>query len=161
ALLEVAETDPAADLDQLLVRARRRDAARPHAVSLRRLLACRYFEVPRGARYRKKRDPPKMPAKSIPPLAGRSAVISGAASGTGRGLAVRLGAAGCPLALTDVDEAGLEETASMVATATLPRRLDVSERGEQLAFAAEVAEWAPAPIGAVFNNAGVALAATV
>ncbi len=42
-----------------------------------------------------------------------------------------------------------------------PRRLDVSDRGQQLAFAAEVAEWAPAPIGAVFNNAGVALAATV
>ena len=41
--------------------------------------------------------------------------------------------------------------------AALPRRLDVSDRGDQLAFAAEVADWAPAPIGAVFNNAGVAL----
>lgn len=102
-----------------------------------------------------------MPAKSQPPLAGRTAVISGAASGIGRALAIRLGAAGCPLALTDVDEAGLEETASMVAISHLARRLDVSDRGEQLAFAAEVAEWAPAPIGAVFNNAGVALAATV
>jgi short-subunit dehydrogenase len=30
-----------------------------------------------------------------------------------------------------------------------------------MAFAARVAEWTPAPIGAVFNNAGVAVAATV
>jgi NAD(P)-dependent dehydrogenase (short-subunit alcohol dehydrogenase family) len=74
---------------------------------------------------------------------------------------VRLGAHGCPLALTDVDEAGLEETAGLVSAPTLARPLDVSDRGAQLAFAAEVAEWAPAPIGAVFNNAGVALAANV
>lgn len=95
------------------------------------------------------------------PLAGRTAVISGAASGIGRALAVRLSGVGCPLALVDVDEAGLAETASMVTTPTTVRRLDVSDRGEQLAFAAMVAEWAPAPLGAVFNNAGVALAATV
>jgi NADP-dependent 3-hydroxy acid dehydrogenase YdfG len=95
------------------------------------------------------------------PLAGHTAVISGAASGIGRALAVRLSGVGCPLALADVDEAGLEETASMVTTPTMVRRLDVSDRGEQLAFAATVAEWAPAPVGAVFNNAGVALAATV
>ncbi len=42
------------------------------------------------------------------PLAGRTAAISGAAYGIGRALAIRLGAHGCPLALTDVDEAGLE-----------------------------------------------------
>jgi NADP-dependent 3-hydroxy acid dehydrogenase YdfG len=88
-------------------------------------------------------------------------VISGAASGIGRALAVRLSGFGCPLALVDVDEAGLEDTASLLSTPVLARRLDVSDRGEQLAFAATVADWAPAPLGAVFNNAGVALAATV
>jgi NAD(P)-dependent dehydrogenase (short-subunit alcohol dehydrogenase family) len=63
--------------------------------------------------------------------------------------------------LADVDEAGLEETAALAATPTFARPLDVSDRGAQLAFAAEATEWAPAPIGAVFNNAGVALAANV
>jgi NAD(P)-dependent dehydrogenase (short-subunit alcohol dehydrogenase family) len=101
-----------------------------------------------------------MPDDQIP-LAGRTAVISGAASGMGRALALRLAAHGCPVALTDVDQDGLEETASLVSVPTLARPVDVSDRGAQLAFAAEVADWAPAPIGAVFNNAGVALAANV
>ena len=102
-----------------------------------------------------------MPAKPTP-LAGRTAVISGAASGIGRALAVRLAAHGCPLALTDIDPGGLAETASLTSSVpVLTEPLDVSERGAQLAFAATVADWAPAPLGAAFNNAGVALAANV
>lgn len=88
-------------------------------------------------------------------------MISGAASGIGRALAVRLSAAGCPVAIVDVDEAGLEQTASLLSGPSLARSLDVSDRQAQLTFAAQASEWAPAPIGAVFNNAGVALAATV
>ncbi|HEY2478425.1 MAG TPA: SDR family NAD(P)-dependent oxidoreductase [Solirubrobacterales bacterium] len=102
-----------------------------------------------------------MPKEQITPLAGRTAVISGAASGIGRALAQRLSKAGCPVALVDVDEDGLEETASLLSAPTLTRPLDVSDRGAQFAFAAEVADWAPQPIGAVFNNAGVALSASV
>src|ERR1700761_4539796 len=101
-----------------------------------------------------------MPA-TIAPLAGRTAVITGAASGIGHALTVRLATHGCPVVIADVDEAGLAETAALVATPTFARPLDVSDRGAQLAFAAEATEWAPAPIGAVFNNAGVALAANV
>ena len=49
----------------------------------------------------------------------------------------------------------------MIGGPVLARRLDVRDRQAQLALAAEVAEWAPTPIGIVFNNAGVATAQSV
>jgi NAD(P)-dependent dehydrogenase (short-subunit alcohol dehydrogenase family) len=98
--------------------------------------------------------------KSTPtPLAGRTAVISGAGSGIGRSLAQRLALHGCPLALADADGATLAETAALLDGPTLTRTLDVRDRDGQLAFAAEVRDWSGAPIGAVFNNAGVGFAA--
>jgi NADP-dependent 3-hydroxy acid dehydrogenase YdfG len=98
--------------------------------------------------------------KSTPtPLAGRTAVISGAGSGIGRSLAQRLSLHGCPLALADADSATLAETAALLDGPTLTRVLDVRDRDGQLAFAAEVRDWSGTPIGAVFNNAGVGFAA--
>ncbi len=44
--------------------------------------------------------------------AGKVVVITGAGSGIGRALAQGFGLAGAKLALADVDEAGLEETAA-------------------------------------------------
>ena len=99
-----------------------------------------------------------------PPLAGRTVVITGAGSGIGRALAQRLGRQGCPVALFDWDEAGLEETAETIegpANPVFARRLDVRDRGAQMALAAEVRAWAPAPLGAVFNNAGVTVSQLV
>jgi NAD(P)-dependent dehydrogenase (short-subunit alcohol dehydrogenase family) len=100
-------------------------------------------------------------ARARVPIDGRTAFVSGAGSGIGRAVAVRLSAHGCPVAIADTDSEGLEQTASLIAGPVLTRRLDVRDRQAQLAFAAEVADWAPAPLGMVFNNAGVATVQTV
>src|ERR1700759_5718870 len=47
-------------------------------------------------------------------LDGRTAFVSGAASGIGRALAQRLAGHGCPVAIADQDEAGLTETAELI-----------------------------------------------
>ncbi len=92
---------------------------------------------------------------------GRTAFVSGAASGIGRATALRLAAHRCPIAIVDQDEDGLRATADLISGPVLARRLDVRDRHAQMAFAAEVAEWAPAPLGMVFNNAGVATAQAI
>jgi NADP-dependent 3-hydroxy acid dehydrogenase YdfG len=94
-------------------------------------------------------------------ISGRTVAISGAASGIGRALAQRLSAHGCPVAITDINEQGLKETDALLSGPTLSRVLDVADADAQREFAQEVADWAPAPIGAVFNNAGVAVASKV
>jgi NADP-dependent 3-hydroxy acid dehydrogenase YdfG len=95
------------------------------------------------------------------PLAGQTIVITGAASGIGRALAKRMSEHGSPVAIVDQDAEGLEETVAAIGTPVLAERVDVRDRQAQLVFAAKVAKWAPVPIGAVFNNAGVAVASTV
>jgi NADP-dependent 3-hydroxy acid dehydrogenase YdfG len=97
----------------------------------------------------------RRPSPARHPLRGQTAVITGAASGMGRAVAERLSAQGCPVALVDHDEDGLEQTAASLSGPVLHRRLDVRDRQGQLAWAAAVREWAPAPIGLVLNNAGV------
>jgi NADP-dependent 3-hydroxy acid dehydrogenase YdfG len=94
-------------------------------------------------------------------ISGRTVVITGAASGIGRALAQRLSAHGCPVAIADVDEQGLKETEAILGGSTLTKVLDVRDADAQNAFAAEVGDWAPVPIGAVFNNAGVAVSSSV
>ncbi|MET0475161.1 MAG: SDR family NAD(P)-dependent oxidoreductase [Mycobacterium sp.] len=94
-------------------------------------------------------------------ISGRTAVISGAASGMGRSLAQRLAAHGSPVAITDIDEQGLKETEATIAGPVLSRVLDVSDAAAQLAFADEVMAWTPTAVGAIFNNAGVNLACSV
>ena len=105
-------------------------------------------------------------ARKGSPLAGRPAVITGAASGIGRSLARRLSRAGSPVAIADIDENGLKETARSLPGPVLIRVLDVRDAADQRRFAAEVREWLASlpgspPLGAVFNNAGVAVASSV
>jgi NAD(P)-dependent dehydrogenase (short-subunit alcohol dehydrogenase family) len=65
------------------------------------------------------------------------------------------------VAIVDQNEEGLRETAELIAGPVLARRVDVRDRQAQMAFAAEVAEWAPTPLGMVLNNAGVATSQSV
>jgi len=93
-------------------------------------------------------------------------MITGAASGIGRSLARLLSRTGSPVAIADIDEAGLKETARTLPGPVLVRVLDVRDAADQRRFAAEVREWLPtlangAPLAAVFNNAGVAVASSV
>lgn len=94
---------------------------------------------------------------------GRTAVVTGAASGIGRALAVALSRRGANLALSDVNQSGLDETVRLCAGSegkVVPYRLDVADRPAVMAHADEVA----ATFGSVHlvvNNAGVAVAGTV
>ncbi|MDT5078440.1 MAG: hypothetical protein QOJ80_3077 [Mycobacterium sp.] len=94
-------------------------------------------------------------------ISSRTVVITGAASGIGRALAQRLSAHGSAVAIADVDERGLKETEASLSGPTLTRVLDVRDAEAQRDFANQVAGWAPTPLGAVFNNAGVAVASSV
>ena len=94
---------------------------------------------------------------------GRVAAITGAGSGIGRSLAVQLAQRGCHLAISDIDEAGLAETAHLADRAgakITTQRLDVADRDAMHAWADRVVtDHGKANI--IVNNAGVALGATV
>ncbi|WP_372791831.1 SDR family NAD(P)-dependent oxidoreductase [Paraconexibacter sp.] len=93
-------------------------------------------------------------------LSGRTAVVTGAASGIGRASARLLAQRGCPLVLVDKDEAGLAETAEGLTVPVMTRTMDVSDRWAQQQLAAEVKDW-QGPIGLVLNNAGVTVSQTI
>jgi NAD(P)-dependent dehydrogenase (short-subunit alcohol dehydrogenase family) len=90
----------------------------------------------------------------------RVAVVTGAASGIGRAPALHLAQKGCALALVDVTEDGLNETASIVALAGRKASLhvvDVSNLSQMQAFPEAVLRHHSA-IHILVNNAGVSLA---
>jgi NAD(P)-dependent dehydrogenase (short-subunit alcohol dehydrogenase family) len=99
-------------------------------------------------------------------LKGRTAVVTGAAGGIGRAIAVSLARRGCHLALADIDDAALARTAADIAGNEVKEiirisrhRLDVADRAAVSAFPAQViAEHGGVDV--VVNNAGVALGGT-
>ena len=91
------------------------------------------------------------------------AAITGAASGMGRSLAVNLAKRGCHVAISDVDETGLAETAKLAGVhgvKVTSKRVDVSSRDEMYAWADEVVA-DHGKCNLIFNNAGVAYGSTV
>ncbi len=91
------------------------------------------------------------------------AAITGAGSGIGRALALQLADAGCAVAISDVNEAGLAETAALLAdkgVKVTQQRLDVADRAAVYAWADQVVA-EHGQVNLIFNNAGVALAGSV
>lgn len=89
------------------------------------------------------------------------AVVTGAASGIGRALALHLAAAGARLALADVRVTELTETARLINGDRVSiHNLDVSDREGVAAFADEVVRQ-HGHVNLLINNAGVALAGTL
>jgi 3-oxoacyl-[acyl-carrier protein] reductase len=89
-------------------------------------------------------------------LADLKIIVSGGASGMGRHFAVRLAEAGAQVAIGDVNEAGLAETASLARGPgkVHTRKLNVADEGEVGAFV----DWAHGAMGGLnglVNNAGI------
>ena len=90
-------------------------------------------------------------------LANKVVAITGAGSGIGRSLALQLAAKGCHLALSDVNEAALAESAGL-----LPSTINISTHVVDVAVKEQVYQWADKVVAShghvdiVINNAGVA-----
>lgn len=90
----------------------------------------------------------------------RCAVITGAGSGIGQALAMRLDRAGAKLALADNDPVALNKLHDATGHRHLIRELDVANKDAVYAFAAEVEEQLGGA-DVVINNAGVAVSQTI
>ena len=91
-------------------------------------------------------------------------VITGAASGIGRALALDLARRGAALAVSDIDETGLAETVARVEGTGVREiradRVDVADRGAMAAYATTVADHF-GRVNIVVNNAGVSVSGNV
>ncbi len=97
-------------------------------------------------------------------LEGKRAIVTGAGSGIGRAIALRLASEGARVALSDVDEDAAAVAAAEIADAdyedTLVRWTDVASAPDvEALIASAVAEWGGLDV--MVNNAGVGVAGTV
>ena len=95
-------------------------------------------------------------------LNGKTALVTGAASGIGRETALAFARRGADIVICDIDEAGMKATADAIRTLgceVYTHRVDVANAGEMEAFADAVHARVPA-VDILMNNAGVAIAGT-
>lgn len=92
---------------------------------------------------------------------GRTALVTGAAGGIGRAVAVSLARRGANLALADIDEAGLAQTRRLLSgtTGVSLHRIDLADADAIAALPAEGARTHPG-VDLLFNVAGVAVGGT-
>ena len=95
-------------------------------------------------------------------LAGKRTIVTGAANGIGRAIALRLAAEGARVALADVDEDAAAKVAAEVGDAggeALVRKTDVTRDGDVGALVERtVSEWGGLDV--MVNNAGIGVAGT-
>ncbi|MEL6360077.1 MAG: SDR family NAD(P)-dependent oxidoreductase [Pseudomonadota bacterium] len=89
---------------------------------------------------------------------GKVCVVTGAASGIGRAISVELASMGAILAISDIDEVGLQETRRLLqmpeTNSLMVDKLDVSQPDEILAYAERVKS-ALGSVDCIFNVAGL------
>src|SRR5260370_15859855 len=87
-------------------------------------------------------------------LAGKSASVTGAASGLGRAIALRFAAEGARVAVADIDAAGGRDVAAAIGGAVLFLAHDVTSEAEWIANLARAAA-AFGRLDILVNNAGI------
>jgi NADP-dependent 3-hydroxy acid dehydrogenase YdfG len=95
-------------------------------------------------------------------LTNKVAVITGAGSGIGRATALAMARRGCHLALADIDETAVRDSAreaQALGVRATAHRLDVADRDAVRAFPGEVQSFHKR-VDLLMNNAGVALGGT-
>jgi len=93
-------------------------------------------------------------------LDGKRAIVTGAGSGIGRAIAIRLASEGARVALADLDTEAAESVAAEIDGETLIQRSDVTDAASvEALISGVVSEWGGLDV--MVNNAGVGAAATV
>lgn len=92
-------------------------------------------------------------------LEGKRTIVTGAGSGIGRAIALRLASEGARIVLADVDEAAAEGVAAEIDAQTLVQKTDVTKTSDvETLVGLAVSEWGGLDV--MVNNAGVGVAGT-
>jgi NAD(P)-dependent dehydrogenase (short-subunit alcohol dehydrogenase family) len=93
-------------------------------------------------------------------LEGQRTIVTGAGSGIGKAIALRLASEGAKIALADIDEAAAEKVATEITTDTLVHETDVTDAASIEDLVRRVVDgWGGLDV--MVNNAGVGIASTV